>query len=244
MCRDVRQSGDAHPIRRHGERDDGLVLVWEPRNGQCIVVLAGHRGWVRCLCTYWTRTTARRVVDFPRIASGSFDKTVKIWDPLVGGALIYTIDLPAMATGLHGVCLDKQARLASGLSAAARKARRRCEYGPCPRRRSSARRSLMHRLLPRTRRRCSWDTRHGVGGWRRSTTAGGRGWSRGRTTTSSRSGIFLTGKRTTYTKRPRRGRQLAMPRRRTATNRSWRRAPTTAASGSGTPSRAAGPCSC
>ena len=91
--------------------DDGLVLVWEPRNGQCIVVLAGHRGWVRCLCTYLDPHHGAAYGGFPRIASGSFDKSVKIWDPLVGGAPIYTIDLPAMATGLLVYVYDKQAYL-------------------------------------------------------------------------------------------------------------------------------------
>ena len=87
------------------------MLVWEPRNGQCIVVLAGHRGWVRCLCTYLDPHHGAAYGGFPRIASGSFDKTVKIWDPLVGGAPIYTIDLPAMATGLLVYVYDKQAYL-------------------------------------------------------------------------------------------------------------------------------------
>ena len=89
------------------------MLVWEPRNGQCIVVLAGHRGWVRCLCTYLDPHHGAAYGGFPRIASGSFDKTVKIWDPLVGGAPIYTIDLPAMATGLL-VCLRQASLFMSG----------------------------------------------------------------------------------------------------------------------------------
>ena len=131
-----------------------LVLVWEPRNGQCIVVLAGHRGWVRCLCTHLDPHHGAAYGGFPRIASGSFDKTVKIWDPLVGGAPIYTIDLPAMATGLLIRGMSTTSKLIYvWRRAAARKARRRCGYGPCPRKRSSARRSPTNRLR-KTRRRC------------------------------------------------------------------------------------------
>jgi len=91
--------------------DDGLVLVWEPRDGTCIVVLSGHTSWVRCLCTYVDPHHGAAYGGFPRIASGSFDKTVKIWDPLVGGAPVYTIDLPAMATGLLVTVYAKQAYL-------------------------------------------------------------------------------------------------------------------------------------
>jgi len=50
---------------------DNLLRVWNPANGKPLGVLPGHLGWVRSLAI---PAKGRRII------SGSFDRTVKIWD--------------------------------------------------------------------------------------------------------------------------------------------------------------------
>jgi WD40 repeat protein len=50
---------------------DNKIKLWSP-TGECLNTLEGHSGWVRCVQFNHTNPS--------QLVSGSFDKTVRLWD--------------------------------------------------------------------------------------------------------------------------------------------------------------------
>lgn len=74
----------------------------KPQNWRCIHTLTGHSDWVRCLAIS---------PDGKTLASGSFDKTIKLWQ-LPDGKLIDT--LSRHSKGVFSVAITPDGQMASG----------------------------------------------------------------------------------------------------------------------------------
>lgn len=65
------------PTRRNGTAksnwplSDKTIRLWNPASGECIAFLQRHQDWVRALA----------VVGDGRLVSGSWDRTICLWDP-------------------------------------------------------------------------------------------------------------------------------------------------------------------
>lgn len=97
------QSADGRTLLVSGSFDCTL-RVWDVDSGECVRVLEGHEGWVTCVC----------VVDVvgdggedgggaavQRVVSGSYDKTLRVWDVVAGPAYapeaVALVHLPSVA---------------------------------------------------------------------------------------------------------------------------------------------------
>jgi WD40 repeat protein len=69
---------------------DNTIRVWNLASSKCELVLQGHEDYVFNICELKGFSDSAAAKPASRLASGSFDKTIKIWD-LVTGACLMTL---------------------------------------------------------------------------------------------------------------------------------------------------------
>ena len=86
-----------------GSRDTNLVYVWNLQTGQLVETLGGHEGPISCLAFGGDASGAAY------LASGSWDKTVRIWDFLSSNSAVdvlrHSSDVTALAFSPDGATL-------------------------------------------------------------------------------------------------------------------------------------------
>lgn len=85
-CLSIEQGGD---IVAAGSQDPYDIFLWSLRTGQLLEVLSSHEGPISSLC--FSPPSAQNNDSGSRLASSSWDKTVKVWDIFTKQGLLETL---------------------------------------------------------------------------------------------------------------------------------------------------------
>lgn len=82
--------------------NDHIVRLWAGATGESRATLEGHSSWIRCLAA----------MPGSRLASGSDDGSVRVWDA-AKGALLFVLEQAHGGSNMFGLCALPDGRLAT-----------------------------------------------------------------------------------------------------------------------------------
>ena len=68
----------SNPVMHIHLSSDGSIKIWDARTTTCSATMTGHTGWVNVI----------HFLDDGKLISGSYDRTLKLWDLSRGGILL------------------------------------------------------------------------------------------------------------------------------------------------------------